>query len=376
MDSRAVTNYLKGLAILCVMELHYSGIYAQSVIPSDINLYSAQVVYFFFALSGFGIYYSLERRFRGGFTLRSVSAFYFRRAVRIYPLYWLAMLAVPFVLERPHTWELSKHNLGLWLGLPWLRADSWFWFISALIQCYLLAPFLYLLLKKMKLWWFLFATFLATDFLIFFSVYYATHEVTLPLLPRMDAFIFFDNLFFENIILFALGLAMPAMITAYRPMLKKTAAIGLPLTLALIVLSFYLSINRDVLFANSRSYYALITVVSIPLFASYMIALGSPRVMPLRRVIGLIGVCSFSVYLFHPQFYGLLDHLHITRAGHLTVTGVSLTIALLPLFVFACYWLERGLGAGIDRLILLIARVRKLAPDGPGSSLLPEAGED
>ena len=375
MDSRVVTNYLKGLAILSVMELHYAEIYAQSVIPEKINIYISQVVYFFFVLSGYGLYHSLEKRFGGGLTLKTFMFFYFRRAVRIFPLFWLAMLLVPLFLKNPQTWELSAHNAGIYLGLPWLRPDSWFWFIPALIQCYLAAPFLFLLMKKIKPWHFLFGIFMATDLLIFFGVYYVAHYSTIPQASLLGAFIL-SGTFLTNIILFSIGLVMPLFIEEHRELLRKTAVVGLPASLAMIALSFYLTKTPDVFFNYSQAYYTMIAIAFIPLFCAFMIALGSQRVMPFKGIFCLLGINSLSLYLFHPHFYGLLNHLGITRRGYFSVSGSIISLTVFPLFVLVCYGLERSLPRIGARVKRLLAPVKNAIIGKMPTSVLQEIEEE
>ena len=93
MDSRAVTNYLRGIAIILVMVIHFAGLYGQSYIPFELNIYSSQIVYCFIILSGHGIYFSLRMRLGAGESKgRTLLPFYTGRGTMIYPIFWLALL--------------------------------------------------------------------------------------------------------------------------------------------------------------------------------------------------------------------------------------------------------------------------------------------
>ena len=351
METRAATAYLKGIAILCVVALHYAGVYAGSYIPGDLDLYVAQVVYFFFVLSGYGLYYSLEKSFGGGRSLAaSLLSFYGRRAARIYPLYWLALLSAPLLLKGlPDTWEFTAHNVGLYLAVPWQRGESYLWFISALMQCYLVAPLLFLILRKARPVKFLWGLFLLTDLLIFLSVFVSHGGLTfLPELRQSSALM--GYLLFENLLLFAAGLALPMLIAAHSGLIRKTAPIGLPASLALAGASAYLTMNPDIFFNNSQPYYALVAVICIPLICAYVIGAGSPKIMPLQKLVCLAGAYSFALYLFHPHYFAVLGRLGLATGGSISVSSVIYTIATFPLFVIFCVLLEKSVNGSVRKL--------------------------
>ncbi|MHB9053945.1 MAG: hypothetical protein ACYC5F_08205 [Thermoleophilia bacterium] len=72
--------------------------------------------------------------------------------LRIYPLYWLALLITPFFFpgEYQQLHELSWQTAITYLGGQSLDTTGIFWFVPAIIQCYLAAPFLYLILQKLR----------------------------------------------------------------------------------------------------------------------------------------------------------------------------------------------------------------------------------
>ena len=100
LESRNVTTALKGIAILVVVSAHFASNFEEDFYIRWLTEYAIAVIAIFFVLSGYGIFQSLERRFAaGGSTARILLRFAFDRAVRIYPLYWLALLSMPLFLD-------------------------------------------------------------------------------------------------------------------------------------------------------------------------------------------------------------------------------------------------------------------------------------
>ncbi|MBN1571770.1 MAG: acyltransferase family protein [Deltaproteobacteria bacterium] len=108
---RDKTNWLKGIALFNVIFLHYIGKFV------TVKGWSFGMLTFFFVMSGYGIYHSLKKN-------NNIIRFYFNRALRIYPLYWIALaiyslikgkifsfgviFAVPFFIVAPmHLWFIT-----------------------------------------------------------------------------------------------------------------------------------------------------------------------------------------------------------------------------------------------------------------------------
>ncbi len=112
-----------------------------------------QGVQLFLILSGFGLTWSLLQR-QGERPLRLVE-FYRKRASRIYPLYWGAhvlFIALFFVIG----WGIPLTDRNLYFSLLGIRltpgqlyyfSPSW-WYVTLLIQLYLVFPLLWLGLKR------------------------------------------------------------------------------------------------------------------------------------------------------------------------------------------------------------------------------------
>ena len=71
--SEDATLFLKGIAIISVLINHYANSYTNL----DIGFYANGMMALFFVLSGFGIYYSLEKRFRNqSYSLKTIAKYH------------------------------------------------------------------------------------------------------------------------------------------------------------------------------------------------------------------------------------------------------------------------------------------------------------
>ena len=107
----------------------------------------------FLVASGFGLSYSLAK---SGGTPDGWLAWYGKRFVRLFPLYWIAhviYLVSPFILRVEPTdyrFILSFFGLRLYpLDMIFFYANPAWWFFTLLIQLYLVFPLLNGLLKKL-----------------------------------------------------------------------------------------------------------------------------------------------------------------------------------------------------------------------------------
>src|SRR4030043_665709 len=114
-STRALTDSLKGIGILIVIANHK----LNTITPLYVG-YGNAVLSVFFILSGYGIYHSLQKR--GGLSFYEpvkILSFFKRKFARIISLYAIAVLLI-----------------GKEFG-------GGFWFINAILFCYLLTPTIY-----------------------------------------------------------------------------------------------------------------------------------------------------------------------------------------------------------------------------------------
>lgn len=96
-DSREITVYLKGFAIASVLINHYVNAY----LSDNLLGYANGIISLFFVSSGYGAAHSLKKYDK--INLPAVLDYYARRALRIYPLFWVSLLL--YSVGR-HKWPL------------------------------------------------------------------------------------------------------------------------------------------------------------------------------------------------------------------------------------------------------------------------------
>lgn len=303
MSTRRTTDYLKGLIISLVVVDHYVGNFAREYYPL-ISGYAYALLGLFFVLAGYGCRLSLEKRLAGSESVKDVVLGFMRdRALKIIPIYAVALIVAGLVEPGDHGsfWEpLTPLFL---IGFPLIRSPGIFWFVPAIIQCYLLAPVMYFLVRRL----------LMTRLLLlaFFGMLVA-EAISRKFLPDMlhepvaisehffTAFIYYQ-LFFTNLILFFLGMLIPDAVNRYGRIFTNNAAfLG---SFLLFVAALYLSRLHNLLFEMPNTLFAPVFIVSFSFFCAFIIAKKPP--LPLDWVFAFLGKRSYPIYLFHFSLMGL-----------------------------------------------------------------------
>lgn len=320
-SSRATTEYLRGVVILIVMVGHYLLTYHNDFYNQYFFEYASMVLAVFFVLSGYGIFFSLERRFSGKDSLKSVLAqFYFDRASRIYFTYWLALIVYNLLPDSSMLRSLNSFSISAYLGGP-----SMFWFVTSILECYLLAPLLFLILKKLRPA--VFAILLALALVVLLGVsrfFLSTGIADSGLLQALS----YRFLLLGNIVLFSLGMMIPYLVSKYQDKVNKTAFILISLA------GFLLAVH----FGRSGLRFHPLFVLSSFAFCLSMIS-RSPK-LPLGKFVNVIGRNSFSLYLFHRAFFVVLAGAGIISTG--SKAGIFYMLLLSPALIGFCVILERG----------------------------------
>ncbi|MHB1390618.1 MAG: acyltransferase family protein [Thermoleophilia bacterium] len=340
-----LTCYVRGVVILTVMTDHFFGNY----VP-DYYSYIAAIAYgllgMFFIISGYGIFFSLEKRFRSGRgTGRVLARFAYDRAIRILPLYWIALLVASY-LQPVHGdfWDGYPHIYLIVFGF--VLAPSFLWFVTAVIQCYILAPLLFFLVSRVSLNKCLMGGGLMLSATYAASLLWLPDLARLPndKLIRFSAGFIYHQLFLANIILFFFGMMLPGLIGRYGKYFN--AGYILPGLTVLLIGVLYATRFDSVLFNKSGTILVPVYIFSIAAF-SLSLFVTAPA-LPLARFFRVSGVNSYPIYLFHLSFFGL-----IAAAGLLDNGGfLNLVIFLvfLPSFIMLCQWIETGSAMARDRL--------------------------
>ena len=129
-DISTYRSELMGWSIFWIMILHF-GFY--SIVPLGfVAQYGYAGVEIFMFVSGFGLYFSLDKN-------PSLLIFYRRRLLRIFPTYYIIGLLTSFLIFHDTVFQyLFRYTtIGFWLK-DGLFAD---WFVPSILLLYLLAPF-------------------------------------------------------------------------------------------------------------------------------------------------------------------------------------------------------------------------------------------
>ncbi len=359
LDSRHTTGYLKGIAITGVVVGHTLNYYLPGSVRWTEGLDNGLVA-IFFVLSGYGIYHSLERRLGVEENRpRALLHYYAGRAWRVYPLFWLALLVTPFFLQAYSGW----HNPGLSLGLKFLgfggflgaytRPNEFTWFIYTLIPCYLAAPLLFVLLRKVGIIWYIAVNLALGAACLAASVWSLRHLAALP-----DQSFVYRRFILANILLFSSGMMINPLLGTLNSFLKQTATRYMAVFISTIFFVVCLIFTRipNVLFHNSET--LLGPFFDISAFCLCLAFIVAQPVLPLRETVNFLGRHSYPIYLFHLSFWGLLATWGVVTPYSISLDGppgnLAVTLLLLPLFILICYLLDRLQHMARSRYLLLI----------------------
>lgn len=189
-----VLDSFRGLAALSVVYYHLTHWFRQKhghVFSESFDfIYGSYAVFFFFIISGFVIFMTVER-------CKSPSEFLYRRFIRLYPTYWLCMIFSAFILyffgiaeTRP---TLSQFLLNFTMVQRLLRVediDPSYWSLLPELAFYFIifTVFATKLLDRIYLWggcWI---------FCSFINGYYDLH--------KLELFFQYSGLFFSGILFF------------------------------------------------------------------------------------------------------------------------------------------------------------------------------
>lgn len=339
---------LKGVAIVIFMFYHFRVLAWGDEVAG--GAYGRAAVGMFFLISGFGLAHSLARRLDG--TPRWISAllvFWRDRAVRIYPQYWVAVALTFVVYNLAYSW---------W---QWLGADSPYWFISQVLQCYLVAPALHVLARSRH--WLTRLLPLAVFALANAWAYAAFGGV--PDQGLMGQFAY-QGALLTHVVLFYFGMLWARHLAARVSAGSAAQAAGrnapgshspgaLPeqrggpsaglLMAAGYTAMMVLCVRSPVAWLNIASTMGFLGA-SFAMFAGF---LGLEQLFPGCRVLAFLGKYSLSIYLFEPFFYFCLYRLRLLEIHHWM--NVPWYLGTLPLFFCLCVLVQRGQDAVLKRAL-------------------------
>lgn len=296
-------NGLRAIFAIAIL-VHHTTVDGSSIFPAG----GALAVSFFFILSGFVTCLNMT-----SVSVAGVKRFMKSRVLAIYPLHWLALLvAIPVALMEGKEFVLSHFASNALLLQAWspLEAvhfsfNSLSWFLSSLLFCYILAPFIVAVSQRWKpLLWIIAAIVSATVF------YVARH------VPEADAYYVIYLSPLTRVADFIIGMATAKTYmeidrseTARSKFFRRLFPVMEILALAIVILAI-------IRYPQVSGRYTLASYWWIPvsLFVLATALCDKKRCGPLRhlwqsRPMLWIGGLSLSLYLFHQLCYRVITPL-------------------------------------------------------------------
>jgi peptidoglycan/LPS O-acetylase OafA/YrhL len=300
-------------------------------------LYGRFAVIMFIALSGFSLGLGPAR---SGWRFKSIGTYAHRRAWRILPPYWAALVfslvMTWFVLAQPG-WPVPNgksvvvygslvqdafaqgHHSGFWAAGSPNRA---FWSIAIEVQLYVLLPLLLLLVRRVS----------ARAMVGLVAGIVVTIGLLGPHVPLMDsALVKFTP---DLAVLFAVGLLAAGIVTASeRTRSRPWAGYALAATVPVIALM----VVKGPMWSNLNLFW--LDLAWAPAIGCLLAAIATSRPRPVVRFLDSrlprsLGSCSYSLYLTHvPIVIAVSYGLVLGRVATGTPTFFVLAAILLPVTV-------------------------------------------
>jgi len=372
-------DMLRAVAIIFIVIAHTVYFVTTPLLSGAITYLFPYLVIFglslFFFVSGFVLYYSDD----GIETAAGVLAFWKKRVIRIYPLYWLAFFAF-FVLETYHigalTIDISLSSLPIQLsGLQALLAPRFInpgtftlWFVGVILIFYLIYPLIAYPSRDVK------------HFIL------VSCAVLLPFVVMRLAFNIIDFRFFTYYGIFVAGILTSKYGALYtsRPQ-ARLVCVGSVALIAFCLLIRYVDVLREGALAAAQGYlfngYGLFSynpselplllslVILLNIFALlfiYVAFIAARLYLPsinktLLSLILAIAFATYSIYLFDFQVFTcvsvFVNDLHLGMVQ----TDVLLILLAFPLLLGFAYVVQRGDSILASRL----RNIKKRSAAGP-----------
>jgi peptidoglycan/LPS O-acetylase OafA/YrhL len=247
----------------------------------------------FIILSGWTLMQSTARRAEKGQI--AWGAWYWGRFVRLYPMYWVAHLVYlvsPFIARlEPVDDRIILSLLGLRfinIEMNFMYLNAAWWYVSMLIQFYLIFPLLFWTARRVGPWWFLFIGCAAG----FFARY-----VLLILWPQSGLWVL-GGFAICRLPEFALGMSLAMWHTQSSARLEwfllRGAGFAVGLILYPAALQLYHGLYEYIFVDFATGVCCMLEIVGI---AGFISLFNSPA-----KLFGLVGLYSYGLYLTHQPY--------------------------------------------------------------------------
>src|SRR6476469_929143 len=325
---------LKAILILCVLSNHlpeYVGIDVSRSLWSELG---GTGVSGFILLSGFGLTYSSLVK---DVTYIPLTSFFWKRFSRIVPLYYAALFTFILLVDLIQPKNLLAHLFFVHTFYRYFsHHPGSFWFVGLVVQCYLIFPLAYQLLRQNK------------GSLLLIAGAIGLYSLGLVLQAQgfyiQDSVLFFSPEFFLGMIL--------AVVVRQQGQVRslKLGTLGL----LLVELSSFLTLSHTGWLYELPDYLAFpirtlsrICFFGLALHTVLLLEQKWPGFKQMAPVLSTMGFASYAVYLFHrplvavvtqgPGWNWLSDRF-LASSNYLQLVGLA--IIVLPILFPLGYWIQ------------------------------------
>lgn len=290
-------DYLRGLAAFGVMSYHMS---LFSFGESDASSFLARVkiyaVAIFYVLSGLTLFIA-NSKLEANKT--SISSFYIKRFFRIFPLLWLATIITYLINSNAEFYSFKTLIVNIFVLPGMVRPDKFVangaWSIGNEIFFYFLFPFLFLINKYKKLYFFAAISLILIAFLVF------TFKILDTSITLGHQWFNYVNPF-NQLLFFAAGVFLP---TIKTPPNKISKWAPILMVLSLLVIIFYPITGEPIMLITGTNRIVL-SLATILLCYSFYLSDFFFLSAFIKRTLKFLGDTSYSIYLLHPIIFYIL----------------------------------------------------------------------
>jgi peptidoglycan/LPS O-acetylase OafA/YrhL len=323
-------SYLRGLAIISVVINHYV-IWNYS---RSIEGLANGIVSFFFITSGYCVYNSLEKYTT--FNINAVKKFLYKRFFRLYPLYLVSLVLYTVYLISKGAAIYDLPSFLNFLAFPFYEAPRWYWFIPSLLQCYLIAPLLFIIIKKYGP---------VKTMTVIITVMSITHISYVILgLPITRFYFVYRLMFLGHLFIFSLSFCLPSINKDKFKLLSNNTSLFISFLVFMSMV--YLTCVNNMIFNNSGLFTAPLFVLST--FFLMLSTLHNNIVLPFKKIINILGNYSYPIYLFHFFYFYLLAKFGLITHGN--TKSMIFTLILFPIFLLSCVAIEKSTKSMVSKL--------------------------
>jgi peptidoglycan/LPS O-acetylase OafA/YrhL len=361
---------MKGISILWIVVFHFFGAYAAGAYPSSWRLgyfrsfllqcapsswvetvgcvlqalvigvvqLGFHAVAVFLVLSGFGLTYALAKT---GEPPQGWAGWYRRRALRLFPMYWVAhliYLVSPFVarperIDYRFVLSLLGDRIYPIYTIFYYVNPAW-WYFGLLLQLYLVFPLLYRLLQKLGLSW----------FLVFCGLFTVGSRYLLLCVVGAHGYYVQGAFFGARLWEFAAGMALGLLCGQDAAALQRRVLSGTALALGILLYALGVCSYEGLL-----SYTLTDGLIGSGLFLILArVARWSEALPRLGKLLAYVGAYSYGLYLVHQPYVLYLGERVRDLSGPVFALVACGVVALLAAGVIP---LERAVNQLVDRLL-------------------------